>query len=764
MVLLLLIDAFRPDYLAKTDFLRYLGASGAAGRLREPFGFCPRGAYFAGLTPGEVGYAFVFWRDPEESAFRAARLLPDEKRLSPRGREAVRGIAAEQGRAAATPFGSTYIHPQQIPLALLPEIDIAEKYPPWDRRVGYRTLFHEMDDAGMKWFSAAWPYTHVPQPRSDGEIVTWVLDNAGKEHDFVHVQFCELDGIGHQYGPGSREIVECLERTDRLARLLVEGLSRLGRPLDAVIFGDHGMVSVVREIDFHHRLASLRAQCPRDYFYFLDSTVARFWYNHAAARDEIREMLGSLSGGRRLDAEDWQAHGLVGLDERCGEDFFLLDPGCVIAPCFFHAGAKGPAGMHGYHPDASDNQGIFLAAGPHFSPGTDAGVVDATALYPLCRGLLFGSGAQVSFAAGGEAEDGGARERVVSRDLKAIMRRIGELDPGPGKTVVLTGSFGRGEGPVILEDGGGRALNDYDVCVFSHTRPEAARVEACKRELCAELRIPFVDISWLDPRWPESAEQSQLLYDFRYGSKVMAGDYGFLDRLPHRAENDIASKEALQLLCNRAAGILMGLTPAVLGGAAPDSRETQFLWIQVMKAGIAVADHHLFNWGAYSVSYRTRRERLAVLGASAGIDPGALAAIDTCFEFRLRPGDFLERDPRPVWMDIQPAHRAALRARFTEANAGGDEADGGGGFRRAASEYFRRHLRAGAVGPESARALAALLLDTLDGGLRPVAGRLEECSHLLVEAGLPRGDEAPAENAFEFYRSEVVAAWEEQCH
>ena len=597
MLLLLLVDAFRPDYLQKTEFLKYLAASGMTGNFQEPFGFCPRATYFAGLTPGETGYAFTFWRDPDHSPFRASACLPEDSELNPHGRRFVRETLREAAVRETTPFGRSYIHPLNIPLRLAPEFDIAEKYAPWDPRVGYRSLFHELDQEGMRWLYAGWPTINEHRLKRDCEIVFWVLEHVTPEHQFVHVQFCELDLAGHVFGPGSREMVGALAETDRLVRLLMEGLMAIGQPLTTIIFGDHGMINVVRHLDITSALAGLRATAPEDFVYFLDSTVARFWYNNSAAAAEVRAALESFPGGRLLAADDTLRFGLHGLDPRCAHDIFLADPGCLINPNFFHEADNAPVGMHGYDPSECDNQGLFLASGPQFPAGAAAGVVDAGCLYPICRSLLMNPD-RPAFASSSKSkqvclED----ERVIRRDLTKIQKCIAGLDPAPSKTVVLGGSFGRDEGAVLSSSGEGRAVNDYDVLVISPTIIDPAVLRQARSVLASDLGLPFVDLSWFGPGWADTRDHSIFQYDLRYGSKIIAGDYAFWDRRPHLAENDIPSSELLRLLCNRAAGSLMALKDGVLDSKPLSDADREFLWIQVMKTGLALADHYVFAWG-----------------------------------------------------------------------------------------------------------------------------------------------------------------------
>ena len=728
MLLVLLLDAFRPDYLEKTPFLRGLGAGGALGRFQEPFGFCPRAGYFGGLSPGEAGYAFALWRDPEKSPFGAARLVPEDRSLSEHGRAFIRELLAREARAAATPFARAYVNPLEIPLETLAEFDLPEKYAPWDPRTGYRSIFEELTEQGREWLYAAWPWPGDFRPRDDGEVVRGLLERITPRHDFVFAQFSELDAAGHEHGPGSRAVVAALERTDLHVRRLLAGLEEHGHRPDVILFGDHGMVSVVRSIDVAARLPS-----PADYSYFLDSTAARFWYRHPDAREKVRAALAGLDGLRRLDDAARVRFGLTGLDPRNGDDIFLAAPGLVISPSFFHRAGCEPRGMHGYDPAEPDNQGLFFAAGPSFRAATDAGVVEAADLHALSRRLLGLESGPVAFRQPpGESE---AARTMPDGHLDAVRAAVETLDPGPRKTIVLAGSFGRGEGMLLENDGARRPLNDYDVLVFSATPVAAAAVAETRRRLARELTLPYVDLSWFPPEWAEDPEPSLFRFDLRYGSRVLAGEAAFLDRLPQRAENDIAPGELRRLLCNRAAGMLLALTPY-------GTRE--FLWIQVMKVGVAVADHYLCAWGGYHPRYATRRRRFATLGRAAGLDGGVRAAVDACFAFRLRPEAMLPRHPREVWRGLAAAWASATAERLT--GAPGD-----------VQTTARRFLEAGAGPADTARALAAGLLGALDEDLYEVPARTARFREIA-------GPDWAAAADFEALRARVTADWEERCH
>src|SRR5688572_229630 len=71
IALMVLLDAFRPDYLWRTHFLRDLAHRSGIGEMEEPFGFLPRAAYFGGRAPDDTGYSNIFVREPWRSPFPA---------------------------------------------------------------------------------------------------------------------------------------------------------------------------------------------------------------------------------------------------------------------------------------------------------------------------------------------------------------------------------------------------------------------------------------------------------------------------------------------------------------------------------------------------------------------------------------------------------------------------------------------------------------------------------------------------------------------
>jgi len=82
-----------------------------------------------------------------------------------------------------------------------------------------------------------------------------------------------------------------------------------------------------------------------------------------------------LACGRILSQAELRELGVFFPDQRYGEIVFLLHPGWLIARSDFNGKGWNPIGMHGYHPDDSYSDGIFLSSEPPPTPIRSVGDV-----------------------------------------------------------------------------------------------------------------------------------------------------------------------------------------------------------------------------------------------------------------------------------------------------------------------------------------------------------------------------------------------------
>lgn len=199
----------------------------------------------------------------------------------------------------------------------------------------------------------------------------------------VFLHYAQLDWAGHQYGPHAAESRTALRSIDEALHSVWNHAMSLWPDAKLLVFGDHGMVEVRREVNIEAVMDELPLRHGRDYAMFLDSTVARFWFLNERSRLPIMERLAALPGGRWLTDDDLDALHLRGGRWENGEAFWAVDEGTAIMPSYFQRTTP-PAGMHGYHPEVRDNWGAFLTSdgsGPR-----DA--VPLTEVFPVALSML----------------------------------------------------------------------------------------------------------------------------------------------------------------------------------------------------------------------------------------------------------------------------------------------------------------------------------------------------------------------------------------
>jgi len=636
-VIFVLLDAFRHDYLGRTRFLKDIATRSLTGRLEEPFGFCPHGAYFAGLTMAEQGYTHLFRYDPARSIFRWTRDAAGAdndatgRRLLP---EIIRRAQAE-----LPDYSAAAINPWGIPLEWQSYFDFTEREAPWSPRAGYRSLFHQLDEVGAPWMQISWPYAGWRGPLSSAHVTGEALARLGRQHRFAFIHLPDLDINGHLHGPGSRELQTSIDGTDRLSEMICTRALELHRDPVIVFIGDHGMLPVVRTVDAAAVLARTGLRFGHDFAFFIDSTMVRCWFFTETARTAATGALHALGGGHWVTPDEKRKWQIDGIDTRNGEEYFLADPGVLFSPSFFDwTGRYPPRGMHGYAPDVADNQAVFLAHRPRQQHAGDVGVVEARRLYPTFLQWLGWNPADFTTAKPVSAPDHTApRSRwfvsadpavdtLVASQLERSVTAIRERAPS-ATAVVLAGGFGRGEGTPAGAGPDARPSNDYDILVLGI---DGAEVAGLGDDLAREFHMDFVDISGgrsLD-RGPVSRLGD---FDLRYGSKVLWGDPTIVERLGAFAPAELDLVEAAFLVGNRMGGMLLGLT----GEHAAPGDETAYRSRQTSKLLIAIADAWLIVTGDYSVSYAVRRRRFADLAHTAGFRAGSRDAIDRAYAAKL---------------------------------------------------------------------------------------------------------------------------------
>ncbi len=254
-----------------------------------------------------------------------------------------------------TGYFSTYF----VPPLLLSEFDLVQRvdiYAP-GAFPGLPTPFDVASELGISYRKWDW---QTDELENRAHLAAAIKE--GRDQFLFHYS-PRFDGVMHTYGTRSEETLAALRDNEAFTREMFKLASQNYDEVRLFVFGDHGMADKIGEVDLLTPVLESGFKAPKDFLYFVDSTMARFWFNRPETRDRVVSMLNSLPGGRILTDEEC-AHLGVLYDDRCyGELCWLADPGMIIVPSFM--GQTAPLAMHGYHPDDLDGDTILLSNVEH---------------------------------------------------------------------------------------------------------------------------------------------------------------------------------------------------------------------------------------------------------------------------------------------------------------------------------------------------------------------------------------------------------------
>lgn len=385
ITLLIQLDACRYDFISETGtpYLYRIAEDGISGILKPTFGFEPDAAYIAGLYPDEADGGAQFWYDPENSPFRKMNFWPKWLKKLPNLPEKIlrKIIQFKTRKYSQSPTLST----ARIPFHILKYFSFPMKYsmnhPSF---VEDKTIFDYLRGNGDSYL-----FHCFPKHKVDVNNVVFHIDKdllLPVKFAFIHIG--DLDRIGHQYGLESVEIKGALQRVDKgIERIVKYANDRFGES-HIVIIGDHGMMEIHKHLDVVSELKKLPIKHEKDYLFFLDSTMARFWFFSDKAESVIVDMLDNMEGGHIINQEEKDKYHLNYSHNKFGDIIFLVDPGVLIFPNFYQ-NHKPVRGMHGYIPETPEQQSSFIIHSPRIKEAKETSVsVDMRRIFPTVLDLL----------------------------------------------------------------------------------------------------------------------------------------------------------------------------------------------------------------------------------------------------------------------------------------------------------------------------------------------------------------------------------------
>jgi len=338
--LIIILDACNENYINRnlTPFLHSLRETGGYAKIKTTPTFASRVELFTGNSPLTTDTFVDFVYNPKSSPFRFLKLLKTPINLRKR-----RMISRKLLMRLSYLASGLKVDPVNIPLALLPYFDFNESFRKFLIKEKERSENHFFGVLKDNEFDAKFIYGE------ESVIEEKVKTVSIGEKEVIILHFVILDRVGHKHGPNSLEIKESLKSIDGSIKKIFDFLKS---DIDfVVIFADHNMVQIEKNINLWEKLGEIDAKLVVDYLVFLNSPMCRFWFKDRMIGEKIRKFLGSLNEyGKIITKEElriWE----IPVDKKYGDIIFCVKKGVNISPDFYHLGEI--KGMHGYFCDAN---------------------------------------------------------------------------------------------------------------------------------------------------------------------------------------------------------------------------------------------------------------------------------------------------------------------------------------------------------------------------------------------------------------------------
>lgn len=331
-----------------------------------------------GQPPVGHGHWAMYHRDPRRSVFKPyAPFVWLTSGLLGRNGFTRRMVSRALWRRGITGYFSLY----EVPPTLLRQFDLCQQKNIFGPEAfpGLDTPFDTAVRLGLRRRIWSWDTPELENRRGLEEAL-----RAGQD-DFLLFYSPLLDSVMHAHGTESEATRECLRDFEEFTYRALSMAEEQYRDVRLLVFGDHGMADVNGQSDLLTSLESLGYRMPSDWLYFVDSTMARFWFFKPGIREAVRELLAAHPGGRFVEDQECERLGILFPDRRYGELFFLANAGHLFVPSFM--GRTAPKAMHGYHPQDVDSDTILLGNYEHSAVASimDLGPLMSSELEELAR-------------------------------------------------------------------------------------------------------------------------------------------------------------------------------------------------------------------------------------------------------------------------------------------------------------------------------------------------------------------------------------------
>jgi predicted AlkP superfamily pyrophosphatase or phosphodiesterase len=182
-----------------------------------------------------------------------------------------------------------------------------------------------------------------------------------KDFDCVYYFSGDTDSLSHEFTQDSPEVIAYFKKLDDFIKKEYKKFeNEFGtNGFNFMFWSDHGHITIDKQIDLFDFFKTNKFNLNKT-FHLVDSTTVRFWPKNDEQKEEIIQIMDKLPEATLVKDEDYEKLHLAKDSNLYGDLFYYLD-GSVVFIYTIHGFGKETKSMHGYHPNAIGNDGVFVS-------------------------------------------------------------------------------------------------------------------------------------------------------------------------------------------------------------------------------------------------------------------------------------------------------------------------------------------------------------------------------------------------------------------
>lgn len=295
--LIILLDGFGQKYFKMSDFLKELAKNNHFSSVETPFGYASADDHlYSGKYPRESGVWMTYTINRKGGLYFGTKnfywILKILIRLGFPVTTAIPYIYSKFYN-----ISNLYKLPRNIPINVIPYLDLCVKFHPSDKRYPIPNIFSQWRTEGEKYlvfisnvvFNENGYRIHYTKMGDDTTVKNLFFDYLSEKVKLYVLHLVELDKIGHIHYTGN-EVKKTIKKEEKLIEEILSKFLKKFPDGKFVIFGDHGMAPVKKAIDSSEILKFGRESDPK-ILYFIDSTFLRIYLKEKNIQDDITKEL-----------------------------------------------------------------------------------------------------------------------------------------------------------------------------------------------------------------------------------------------------------------------------------------------------------------------------------------------------------------------------------------------------------------------------------------------------------------------------------------